>query len=165
MKLQSRITAVFDAIINLLTILAAAIVIFMMLGIVTEVLFRYFGGSILWMFEVSEYSLLFMTFLGAAWLLRREGHVKMEIILDRLNLRNQTLVNITTSIIGAIICSILTWYGAKVSWEHFQMGYFLKTTLEPLTFPILAVIPVGSFLLVIQFLRRSYHYIERWRAS
>lgn len=166
MRLLTKGAAVFDRIIGLLALLGASLLTFMMLAVCWEVVSRYFlGRGIIWVIEFSEYNLLFITFLGTAWLLKKEGHVKMDIVLTRLNLKNQLLVNSVTSILGAILCLVIAWSGAEVAWDHLQRGLHQPTLIAPPDFPIFVVIPVGSFLLFIQFLRRSYGFLQSWRVS
>ncbi len=166
MKLVRGVTAIFDSIVSLFGTLVVVLLIFMMLAVSTEVVMRYFlNRPPIWVIEVTEYSLLYITFLGAAWLLRKEGHVKVDLVLTRLKPGTQAFLNATTSALCAIACLILAWYGVKVTWDHFQTGYFLSTILRPPSFAIVLIIPVGSFLLFIQFLRRMYHYLESWRTS
>jgi len=160
MKLITKATAIFDRTIGLLSLFAGILIIYIMLSVTAEVATRYFlGGMMGWVIEVSEYSLLFITFLATAWVLKREGHVKMDLVLRRLNPRTQSLLNIITSIIGALICLIVAWYGVKVTWNSYQIGYVMAKPLRPPQFLILFIIPVGSFLLFIQFLRRTYGYL------
>jgi len=64
--------------------------------------------------------------------LREEGHVKMDLLLTRLNPRAEAILNIVTSGVGAIICLALTWFGIKVTWDNFQTGYFLHTVVAPI---------------------------------
>ena len=159
MKLQTRVTAIFDRTIGALAILAGIIIIFIMLSIASDVVGRTFlNRPITWVMEISELSLVALTFLGAAWLLKREGHVKLDIVINNLNPRSQALLNTITSVIGTIICLVIMWYGAKVSWDHFQRGIATYTLLGPPTFPRYAIIAIGSFLMSIQFLRRAYGY-------
>lgn len=166
MKLLTKITVIFDGAIDFLALLAAVLLVFIMLGTVTEVTVRYLlGGAIKWMMETVEYSLLFITFLATTWLLKTEGHVIMDVVLDRLKPRTQALTNMITSILGAIVCLVIAWYGVEVTWSNFQRGIVLGTVLEPPIFIILSIIPVGSFLLFIQFLRRTYRYLRMWRES
>ena len=109
--------------------------------------------------------LLYITFLGTAWLLKRDGHVKMDLLLTRLNSRVRNSLNIITSLVGAIICLTIACFGAWVTWDTLQMGYKMSTALEPPQFLILFIIPLGTFLLFIQFLRRTHGYLEMWKAS
>ena len=159
-----KVKSIFDRTNSLLAILASVLLAFIALSLCYDITMRYLLGRTLpWLFEVSEYSLLWITFLGAAWLLRREGHVKMDLILNRLKPRTQAIVNIITSIVSALVCLLITWYSAKVTWHFFQTGSFLLSYLEAPKWPIMIIIPVGSFLLFIQFLRRTYGYLVRWR--
>jgi TRAP-type C4-dicarboxylate transport system permease small subunit len=100
-----------------------------------------------------------------AWVLKIEGHVKIDLVVNRLNPRNQCVVNSITSILGAITCLVLLWYGTKVSWEFFERGTITNTILELPSAPLFAIVPIGSFLLFIQFLRRSYGYLKSWKGS
>ncbi len=166
MKLLSKSSAVFDRTLDFLAILAAALLVFITLGITTEVVLRkVLVSPIIWMAEAAEYSLLWITFLVSAWVLRSEGHVRMDLLLSNLNPKTQALLNTVTSVVGIIICLALTWFSAQVTWGYFQTDYRLPTFVRPPKFPIMLVVPVGSFLLSIQFLRRSYGYFQSWRAS
>ncbi len=167
MKQLTKITAIFDRTLALLAILAGVVIIFIMLSVLTEIVMRDFlNRPQTWVVELSEYALLWITFLGTAWLLKREGHVKMDMVLNRLNPGRQVVLNIITSVIGLIICLVTTWYGVQMTWSHFQRGIFEPTTVLDLPkAPIMVIIPIGFFLLSIQFLRRTYGYVGRWRAS
>jgi TRAP-type C4-dicarboxylate transport system permease small subunit len=166
MKLVRKFINIFDRTLDLLALLAIVLIIFVMLAVDTEVVTRYFWGRpITGTLEVIAYCLLFITFLGTAWVLREEAHVRMDIVLTRLKLGTQHLLNIITSIISAAICFIIMWYGVRVTWETFQMGLRAATELETPEYLVLFIIPIGSFLLFIQFLRRTYGYLHSWRVQ
>lgn len=166
MKFTRKANTIFDRTIGVLALFAGILIILIMIVISTEVITRFtLGSSIVWIIEITEYSLLWITFLGTTWVLKGEGHVKMDMVLNRLNIRNKALLNIITSVVGAIACLVVTWFAVKITWYHFLIGYKFTRVLEPPSYPILAIIPVGSFLLFIQFLRRVYGYLGSRRAS
>lgn len=167
MKLQTKLSAIFDRITGVLAFMGASLIIFTMLIVCTEIVVRYYlGHSIEGTLEITEYALVYMTFLGAAWLLKKEGHVKMDFVLNRLKPRGQVLLNIITSILGVVSCFILTWYSAEVTWDSFRINYHLEhQILEPPFFPIVMIAPIGSLLLSIQFLIRTYSFLRRWRIT
>jgi len=166
MKLLRKFDLIFDRSVLFLALVGIAILIFMMVGITVDIILRYFFSCpIHWMLQVSAYCLLGMTLLCSAWVLKEEGHVKIDIVLNRLNPRTRSLLNTITSILSAIVFLIIAFYGAKVTLYHFQIGWFDVTLLRPPKWPIFACIPVGSLFLSIQFLRRSYGYLRSWRAS
>lgn len=166
MRLLTRASSIFDRIITLFAILAAVLLIFVTLAVLAEIVMRYFfRHPILGVVEVTEYCLLWITFLVAAWVLKRGGHIRMDLILGHLKPRIRIMLNVVTSIICALICLALTWYGVAVTWFHFQSDYRLSTPLMPPSAPIIVIIPIGALLLFIQFLRVAYSHIELWKAS
>ena len=166
MKILRKLASIIDNTNYLLAALAGLLLVFLMLMVAYEVVIRYFLGlSLIWTVEITGYCLLYVTFLAAAWLLGKEGHVTMDLVLNRLNPRTQALLNTITSVIGAIICLIIVWFGVKVTWDNYQLGYVATSELRPPLFLIILIIPIGSFLLSIQFLRRAYGYLVSWRAS
>ena len=166
MKLLRNFTAIFDRTVSIAAVLAAVLIAFTMLSVCAEIVMRYLlNRPTIWVAEVSEYCLLFITFLATAWVLKSEGHVKIELALNRLNPRTKNILNIFTSIIGAIICLTLTWYSVRITLYYFQTGFLYATEMDTPRFIISAIIPIGSFLLSIQFLLRAQSYLAIWRAS
>jgi len=96
-----RTEIIFDRVLKAGASIAGFFLIFMMLSICADLLCRRMGHPLMWVMEVTEYSLLYITFLGTAWVLEREGHVKMDIIIDALNPKKQALLGMVISIIGS----------------------------------------------------------------
>lgn len=166
MKLVKKATSVFDNATNILAVLSAILIISVMLAISLAVATRYFL-KLTWtgLIELSAMSLLFVTFLGTTWVLRKEGHVTMDILVDRLNPRGRSLLNMATSILCALMCLVLIWYGAQVTWTRYLEGSWVFANLTIPDAYFLFIIPLGSLFLFIQFLRRTYGYLERWREA
>jgi C4-dicarboxylate transporter DctQ subunit len=156
---------IFDRAIGVLAFIAGILLIFAMLLVVYEALMRYFfGESVAWAIEICEDVLLFIAFLGAAWLLKREGHVAVDIVHACMKPKAQVALDIITSALGVIVCLVLTWYSAGTTLDHFERG---AKVVKSLTLPkamLLAIIPIGFFALSIQFLRRTHGYVRTWKA-
>lgn len=164
MELATKAARVFDIVLNFLLFIIGALIGFTMLSVGTDVVLRsFFRAPLVWVFNITEIILLYITFLGAAWVLKKEGHVKIDLIVNRLNPRAQALLGIASSVIGLVVCWVLIWYGAQVTQSQFQREIYEATALKTPTGAITLAIPVGGFLLFIQFLRRGYGYLERWR--
>jgi TRAP-type C4-dicarboxylate transport system permease small subunit len=149
----------FDRIIEGMAIVAGLLLLFMMFSICYEVILRYFHfRPPTWVTEISEYILLYVTFLGAPWVLREEGHVKVDVVVSRFPLRTQRTFDMTASIIGVAVCAILVWFGAETTWDLYKRGIPVIKALEVPKFLLLGVIPFGSFFLIIQFLRRAHRF-------
>lgn len=165
LRLATKIGDVFDTFLSFLALLAAitlaSIWFLVCFAVVARYLFQYPMG---WIIEVAEYSLLWIGFLGGAWLLRREKHVAMDMVIRPLGPKNQAMINTVTSMLGAVVCLVVAWYAGEVTWKLFRDGVRVASALEPLKAPIVMIVPAGTFLLFIQFLRRGYKYLLLWRA-
>jgi TRAP-type C4-dicarboxylate transport system permease small subunit len=160
MGLKTRLWKSFDHMLEFMAVLGMVIMVLVMLVICYEVVTRYFlGRGSAWVIEFSEYALLYITFLGAGWLLRREGHVSMDILVLWFSPKRQILLNGIVSILGGILCGVFTWFGAEVALDHLVRGLRQPTLISPPDFPLLAVIPVGFFTLFVQFLRRAHRLL------
>ena len=157
MRISKRFWDGFDWLLKLLANAGMVLLFLMMLSVCWEVFSRYYlGRGTAWVIEFSEYSILFMTFLGTAWLLSKDGHVEMDIVVNALQPRTQRTLKAATSILCALVCLVLTWSGAEVSLDYLQRGLHRPTLMAPPYFPLFAIIPTGFFLLFIQFLRRAH---------
>lgn len=166
MKVLVRAGSIFDRVNLYFTYLAAAILIAIMLGVSADVLLRYaLGKPIQYLMEMTEHLLMYITFLTVAWVLKKEGHVKMDMVLNRLNPASGAMLNIITSLIGALVCLVVIWYGSQVTGNYFAKGIRFAGQFRIFQGPILMMIPIGYFLLFIQFLRRINGYLGSWRAA
>jgi TRAP-type C4-dicarboxylate transport system permease small subunit len=161
MKVKKKAGTIFDSFISLLAFLADAMIIFTMLAVCMEIVIRLIlGKSLPWVTEIVGYCLLWLTFLGAAWVLKMDGHIKMDIVVKWLHPRNETRLRIITSFIGAIVCLIVTVYSARVTWQHFETDYRLPYYLELPSYLLDCIIPIGCFLLFVQFLKKGMHTLR-----
>lgn len=156
--------SVFDWLISFLMVLGALVLAFLLVAVCWDVFARsVFGRPLAWVLEFTEYGLLYMTFLGAAWALKNEAHVVTDIVLVALSPENRALLNLATSILGAIVSLLLAWFGWEVSWAKLKSGSYQPTEMEPPDFPLFVIISIGSFLLFIQFIRRAYGHYRLWK--
>ncbi|MFC1979816.1 TRAP transporter small permease subunit [Chloroflexota bacterium] len=156
----------FNRIIRILFVIACSLFIIGWLSVLYEVVMRYiFSRAQIWVVDIVSYILLYITFLSAAWVLSKEGHVRMDWMINRLNPRNQAFLNMVTYIISSIMWLVIFLFTAHLTWSLFLEGEHIYTGLEPLKAPLVAIIPAGSLVLVIQLLRMAHGHLKRWRTS
>ena len=165
-KLVTKANLFFDRLLDFMAILAGVILSFITLIVCVAIFSRYFLNRPLgWVAEIGEYSLLYITFLAVAWVLRGKGHVKVDILFNRLNPRNRCVTDLATSIGAALVCLIITFFGAKVTRHLYSIGYYTPTILELPKFIIAAIIPVGFFMLFIEATRNAFNHLKDLRTS
>ena len=165
MKVLTRFNSIFDRAIDMMFYVASGSSLVIFFSTCTEIFMRYFfNRPQIWSVEVTEYAMLYITFLGASWLLREEGHVRIDLLVTFLKPKSQALLNSITSILGGIVCSALVFYGSWSTWLHYQKGLYTFSAMELLKWPFIIVIPFGSLLLLIQFARSAYAYWEKFKS-
>lgn len=154
----------FDLVLRALTALAGVLVIFLMLAVVWEVALRYFmGRPTSWVVESSGYVLVFIPFLVGAWLIRNEGHVKMDLLLNALTPNAQHIVNVVTSLLGSLACFILTYAGVRHVMDLIETQSRTPTPLMLPRAPIASIVVIGSLMMAVEFMFRVRRIAEQWR--
>lgn len=164
MKLITVFNKAFDRIILVLAVISAILLAFIMVTVCTDVVMRYFLSKPMhWVLEITEYCILWMTLLGTTWVLSKEWHVVMDLLISQIKPGITNILNIITSIVGLAVCMLLTYYGIKVVLDVYQRKLLLSTILTPPAYLLFLIIPIGFFLLTIQFIRRTINLIIKRR--
>jgi TRAP-type C4-dicarboxylate transport system permease small subunit len=158
----SKVVLLFDRILAAGAVFAGLMVFFMMLSVCYDVVSRYFfNAPTVWADEISSVFLLFTPFFVGAWLLKRDGHVKMDLVVSFASPRTQLILEIAVSLIIAQISAIFIYYGSKIAWQVFEMGYRTDSILRLHKWPLISVIPLGFFLMFLQAIRNTVDRIRR----
>jgi C4-dicarboxylate transporter DctQ subunit len=156
MKITRVVGRIFEIIDDFLACFSGILVAFIGGAVLYEVVMRkIFRAPSLWVTEIVEYSMLYLTFLSADWLLRKEGHVTMDILINRLDSRHRSALTAIASVMCSIGCLIIAVFGVKTVVGCYQMDYTTPSELQVPEAAILWVIPFASVLFFTQFLRRA----------
>ena len=144
-----------------LAYLAAALTLAMSLWITFDVLGRnLFGWSAPWAFDLSEYALVWMTFLAAPWVLLQDRHVRIEILVDVVPSKVQRILGIVVSLAAIAACAILAWRTGIAAADYIRNDIMMPRIWRiPRIWPY-AIVPVGSALLMLAFVVRLIHYLK-----
>ncbi len=146
----------FDRLNRILAGIACALMVLITLAICVEIVTRsFFNISNLWLVELSEITLLYMTFLGAAWVLGNDKHVSIDLLVGYMGKQFAKYLHLVLAIIAALTCFTVTGFGILTVIDQFQNEIREPTMMAPQTFWITAIVPFGLSLLGFQFLRRG----------
>ncbi len=140
----------YDAIVLGMAGLAGLLLVWLMVSVISSVLMRNAGlQPFAWLFTSAEYSLLYMTMLGAPWLVREKGHVHIELVTAALPAHVRKIVSRSVAAGCVVVCGILAWKGADLVLTNIERGdydtrayYFprwMLTIAFPLSFGLMAV--------------------------
>jgi C4-dicarboxylate transporter DctQ subunit len=150
----------FDLLLKFLANIGMLLLFLMLVSVCWEVFSRYFlGQGTSWVIEFSEYSILFMTFLGGPWVLKKNGHVEMDIVVNAIRPDARQKLGVVSSLVCALLCALLAWSGADVAIDYLQRDLHRPTLLAPPYFPLFVVIPISFILFAIEFLRRAQRFL------
>ena len=108
----------------------------------------------IWIVQFNEYALLWITFLGTAWLLAENKHISLSVVTDRLGPKANRILNVCNNLAGTVLCGIFSWYGYATTRDHIARGVIDTMAVDVPKGYVLAIIPLGFFLLALQFLAK-----------
>jgi TRAP-type C4-dicarboxylate transport system permease small subunit len=153
-KIVSVICKVFLFIASLM--MAALVVI-----VCIDLALRYFlNAPLLWGTEVTEILLLYITFLGAAWVLKEDGHVVVDVLIGQSRGRTKKILMAFSYFFIIIVSGILVYYGFQATYDHYRRGVFNPTILETPIALIIVVIPIGSIPLFLEVLVKGWKLLR-----
>jgi TRAP-type C4-dicarboxylate transport system permease small subunit len=135
---------------------AAAVLLGAIAALVTlDVVMRNVGlGTLAWVNEVSEYSLPVATLLIAPWLLHRNEHVRLDVLLVSLPRAASRLLEKTCDVLGIAICAVFVWYSIRLIFDSSRIGSMVVKTLAIPEWWQYALVPLCFSLLAMEFARR-----------
>ena len=128
--------------------------VFLLLVIVFyAVVMRYiFNSPPLWTDEITPYIFIFIIWIPMGGVLKQNRHITLDIIVANAPPRMEFFLKKVAFLVGLIFCSILFWYSAKHIIFLYNNNFRSSTLLEiPYWIPFIPI-PVGSFLISLQFL-------------
>ena len=161
MTAGKKIIRVFNWLLDAGAALAGALLVAVMLLISIKVIFRYgLREGLMGVDQISGTLLVYIAFLGAAWVLRREEHVTIDLLVTRLRPKTRRWMTCFNSVIGALICLVVAYYGTIEGVTSWQRGILIPAEIEIPRVINLGVIPLGAFLLSLQFMRRARRALD-----
>lgn len=149
-----RLERIFATLVNIFAVLASLLLIAVMLATVIKIGLRsFFGIGIIGIDQLSGTAMVYMTFLGAVWVLRNNGHVAVDLVVSSVSVPTKRRLIMLHSTIGAIVCFVVSWYGFHVVQISLARGVMVASELEIPRAIGLIPVPIGAFLLGIEFLR------------
>ena len=134
---------VYDALLYTMALIAAVTLVWLMVSVVLSVVMRNLGlQPFAWLFTSAEYGILYMTMLGAPWLVREKGHVHIELVTAALPPTLRRFVSRLVAALCVLVCIILAWYGLQLFLTNIERNnydvraYYYPRWLLTVTFPI-----------------------------
>jgi len=102
-----------------------------------------------WTSSLSVVMMLYAIFLGSAYCFHKDGHIRVELILDRLGPKYYRLFLFFGYLICAATLVILAWKSIQFTTRAFRLDWLTLTTIQfPLGY-VSIIIPIGCILMLL----------------
>ena len=140
-----------------LMLVAIAIIPFMAGAITIDVVLRYFlNAPTIWVFDTSSYAMLWLAFLAAPALIRRQEHIRIEFFTMRLRPRARAVAGGVTSLLAAIAMTIVFWQTANETYTAYIKNFLTVGSFEVPRWIVWVAMPIGSLFMVLEFVRIAW---------
>ncbi|MGL6261852.1 TRAP transporter small permease subunit [Vibrio sp. WXL103] len=149
---------------DLLGWLASVLFLILLVNVTYDVVMRYVFNDVSIAFQELEWHLFSAVFLlGVPYAIKAGGHVRVDIIYERLSHRVQAVVDIIGTLVFLFpFCLLVAWYGIDFAKESYTLG---ETSGDPGGLPyrwiIKAMIPVSFICMFISGIGLILHSINR----
>jgi TRAP-type C4-dicarboxylate transport system permease small subunit len=144
-----------------LAAVSALAILAMSLWITYDVLARYFFDvASPWAFDLAEYSLVWITFLGAPWVLMRDRHIRIELLVDGLSPQTQRKLGAAVSAIALFVCLVLMWRTGLAAIDYLETNTMMPRIWRIPKFWPYVILPIGIGFLAVAFLLRLAVYLS-----
>ncbi|MPZ60402.1 MAG: TRAP transporter small permease subunit [Propionibacteriales bacterium] len=162
---RSPIPRTVDALAELSGYTSAVLIIAATLVVCYAVALRYvFGASTIWQTELSIYFLMYASFVGAPYGMKYGDHVRIDLVVGRLRPRTRQLIRVATNLLGFGLVAVVAVLGVDLWWQAVESGKRSGTAWNPpLSVPYF-ILPLGMFILALQFLVFTAQSWRRFRS-
>ncbi len=151
MGASSTLLSIDRNVLIMLNYIAVGLIFLMAIWVFCDVVGRYcFNHPIPGTTELVKCYIVAIVFLGIAYALNQNRHIRTTIVLDRLSPVAQAWCDIFASLIGALIFSGLCYFSFQEAWAAWLVREFDGVQLKVPVYPARFVIVLGSGLFVIQ---------------
>lgn len=129
------------------------------LMLIANVIARTFFHAIYFAEELSEFLIIFTTFVGVSYAARKARHIRMGAFLDSMPPKMEKIFIYVISAINALVMFLMTYY----SWDYMATAKMLHQTTQALRMQYwitLVIVPIGFFSAGIQYIRTIIKNIQ-----
>ena len=133
--------------------------------VVYAVTMRYlFNRPTVWGLELTIYLCGATYLMGGAYAEFHNAHIRIDTIYQRLPHRLRLLVDlIVTAPLFFLFCVILSWYSSEWAWKAIVTWERSMTLWNPIIWPIRILIPISTFILLLQGIARFIRNLQELR--
>jgi TRAP-type C4-dicarboxylate transport system permease small subunit len=151
---MKTVLRLYDGLLSAFAFVAGMLLVWLMVSILISVTMRNLGlQPFPWLFLSGEYGLFYLTMLGAPWLVRKRGHVHIELVTAMLPPLWQAWLSRLVAAGCVVVCLVLAYAGLElVSRDIARNNFDVRAYFTPKWWLTIAF-PVSFGLMAVEFAR------------
>ena len=151
---------------DIMAAIAGVLLSIMTVSICISVVMRYFLHlSVGWATQMQEYILYIAVLLGAPWVLRLDGHVNIDFVLNMVSPKNRQRLEVFVNFLGALISAVLFYYGAYTTNKNYVEHNVIVNVVPVDKWIPLIFIPIMALILVFEFSFKTWDKFQILRGN
>lgn len=147
MKAIGKINAIISKILSFLMIV---LFIWMIVAFSIQVFARYiFSAGFTWTEELTRYGMIWMVFLGAAWIIFNSDHVKVTILEDAFKGQSRKILMIIQDIFGLIFVAAIFYFSfsqLSIAARGVSANTGISNVVQYMVFPISMILSAWGYI-------------------
>lgn len=129
------------------------LMLFIIVLTTVNVLLRAGGASLVWAEEVTRFTMIWIVFVGAGFLVLDDSHISMSALFDRLSARPKSILTIISSAAAIMVAALLSILACKVVVKVAALGQKSPAAQIPIFLVYLSLV-FGFILMAAMYLRQ-----------
>jgi TRAP-type C4-dicarboxylate transport system permease small subunit len=151
---MATVATLYWRLLQLLAVVAGALLATMAFAIVLDVGMRNLGlQPPAHTLTLTEYGLLYVTMLGAPWLVREKGHVYIELVTAALSPRARFRLTRVVYALCVLTCAVVFYFSLEVTISHYERDVIDVRSFDMPRWLLTASIPLSFGLMTLEFAR------------
>jgi TRAP-type C4-dicarboxylate transport system permease small subunit len=157
----SSVVRVYDAVVSAFAAIAGLMIVCAAGLVCADVILRAVSThSLPWVFEVTEFLLVYIPLLTFPWLARRQQHIIIDVFTSWLPLRVAHALRIVVLIVAAGTCLWVAYWGAFATLTAYDRNIINAGLVAFPRWALLVSFPLGFSMAAIEFFRLAW--MEFW---
>lgn len=102
-----------------------------------------------WTLPLSGFFMIYAVFFSSAYCFLKDGHIRIELLLDKVDEVKRRLLLIIGNIVCAVVVIVVSWKGIILTSRSFKFGWLTQTAYQVRIGYINIAIPIGCFLMLL----------------
>ncbi len=132
---------------------AAGLVFVMIFPTTVDVVLRYvFNAPLPEMFQLTEFMMVGVVYLGIAYVQQLKDHIKIEIATEWMPRKGQDILDLFGYLMGLFIFGLITWQTGRQAWEAWDTQDYTMGIVQFPLWPAKSLLPLGIGLFCLRLL-------------